>query len=131
MTEYLFAYGLLKKAYYSDPLFEVPQLPVTWVGNGKYQGKLYQVAEYPGVIYDRHADWHVAGDIYEVNDAPNFFKEMDLYEMAKPTLEENHMYVRRKRPIKVEDRRIVECWVYEWDKEVEPSSLIASGNFIL
>ncbi|WP_258104759.1 gamma-glutamylcyclotransferase [Marinoscillum sp. MHG1-6] len=127
MKEYLFAYGLLKRKYSSNPIYGVPPMPIKYVGVGIYQGKLYRVAHYPGVKYDPKSSNKVIGDVYEVNN-PFFLNRMDAYEMAWPLIKKFPEYRRVKRPVIVKGKTI-QCWVYEYEKPLSPLKRIFSGDF--
>lgn len=128
MTEYLFAYGLLKKEYASDPKYNVPTMAVKYLGSGRLSGRLYQVAHYPGFVFDENSEIGVKGDIYEVDPGSDFFYQMDQYECALPLFVGEHEYVRRKRQVKL-NHDFLECWVYEYDLPVTDLPEITTGNF--
>ncbi|MEO9474674.1 MAG: gamma-glutamylcyclotransferase family protein [Cyclobacteriaceae bacterium] len=127
IKEYLFAYGLLKTEYRSNPKYQVPHMNVTFVSSGTLSGKLYHISHYPGFVFDE-ASPKVYGEIFQIND-PDFFTDMDEYECAKPLYKGSHEYVRRKRKVETTDHHFVECWVYEYDKPIEGLEIIINGNF--
>lgn len=129
MTEYLFTYGYLKREHRNNPDYNVPNMPITWIGNGKYSGRIYRVANYPGVLFDPKNQKKVSGDVYQIKRNPFFLKKMDEYELSKPLFKRGfNQYQRRKRIIAI-DRKDIICWVYEYVRPVKTFSLIKSGKY--
>ncbi|MFT6867047.1 MAG: gamma-glutamylcyclotransferase (GGCT)/AIG2-like uncharacterized protein YtfP [Cyclobacteriaceae bacterium] len=127
MKEYLFAYGLLKKEYASNPKYKVPKMAVKYIGEGFITGHLYMVAHYPGFIFNSNAETTIIGDVYEVENTELLY-EMDQYECALPLYNGPHEYIRRKRAVSI-NHSILDCWVYEYDLPTEELTIIKSGKF--
>ncbi|MFY0600756.1 MAG: gamma-glutamylcyclotransferase [Cyclobacteriaceae bacterium] len=129
MTQFLFAYGFLKKSLRCNPELKAPDIPGKWIGTGCYSGKMYMVDSYPGVKYSNIGSDFVIGEVLLLKKNPFFLKEMDEYEMSKPLYKKwPYEYVRKKREVII-NNRMVNCWVYEYALPVKTFSRILSGNF--
>lgn len=127
--EYLFTYGYLKKEYADNPRFKVPRMPISWIGNGLYSGKIYQVAHYPGVVYKPKSSNKVTGDVYLIRDKPFLLKELDNYELSRPLFKKwPFEYNRIKREVLLK-RKVIQCWVYEYVKPVKAFTILKSGKY--
>lgn len=110
MKEYLFTYGMFRDA--ARPLLG----DYINCGRSQVRGKLYRVNEfYPGFVESK--DGVVNGDVYLID--PSIFDELDDFEGDE--------YIRRKI-FTVND---LECWIYEYQKDVSNFKEIKSGDWIL
>jgi gamma-glutamylcyclotransferase (GGCT)/AIG2-like uncharacterized protein YtfP len=110
MKEYLFTYGMFRDA--ARPLLG----DYINCGRSHVRGKLYRVNEfYPG--YVEGDDGVVSGDVYLID--PSIFPELDEFEGDE---------YRRKKLLTTND---LECWVYEYQKDVSSFKEIKSGDWIL
>ena len=91
-------------------------------------GEIYRVDVFPGVIYEVNSKELVHGEIFELLAPEESFRILDRYENALPLVQLDPDYERRLRPIKT-DQGILECWVYEYLKPVNPATKISSGSF--
>src|SRR5215813_7463055 len=90
----LFVYGTLRR----DPSHELFQLlarNAKLLGEAVVEGKLYDLGEYPGMIY-RANGGHVIGELYQVNPEAweNVIERLDEYEGCRPIDPEPHEYRR-------------------------------------
>ena len=129
MTEYLFAYGLLQRRYSSNPAYNVPKMPLKWIGKGWLSGHLYKINHYPGAVHLSQSKEKICGEIYQIRDIPFFFKKMDIYEMSKPHFGAFHEYERRKRQVHIKGSMTLKCWVYEYASSICHKNRIKSGQF--
>ncbi len=128
MTQYLFAYGFLKSQFHGNDKTETPEMLVDLVATGKLKGKIFRVNIYPGVIYDASSDQKIMGEVFKMKDPETLLRTLDRYENALPLVQLNPDYERRIRPVETPDG-ILECWVYEYIKPINPATEIISGEF--
>ncbi|MFY0606957.1 MAG: gamma-glutamylcyclotransferase [Cyclobacteriaceae bacterium] len=128
MTQYLFAYGFLKSQFHGSEKTETPEMLVDLVSPGTLKGKIYRVNIYPGVIYDPNCDQEIKGEVFKMQDPETLLHTLDMYENALPLVQLNPDYERRIRPVET-PQGILECWVYEYIKPVNPATEIKSGEF--
>lgn len=128
MSVYLFAYGFLKRAYHGDRKTQTPPMDVEFVSVGLYQGRIYRVERYPGVIYDELEDYTVKGEVFKMRNPDQLLPILDRYEHASPLIVTEPEYQRVLRKIKTPNA-LVDCWVYEYLKAVKDPMLIENGEF--
>lgn len=128
MNPYLFAYGFLKRMYHGSQETKTPPMEVTFFSTGLYQGQIYRIDHYPGVVYDPGAPFRVKGEIFKMVNPEALLPTLDTYERSLPLITENPEYQRVLRPIQTE-QGIMECWVYEYLLLSDKHPVIASGEF--
>lgn len=128
MPEYLFAYGFLKTRFHGNEKTQTPEIPGTLLSEGTYPGRIYKVNVYPGVIFDPGSGQKVKGEVFELSTPDETLRILDLYENALPLVQLDPDYERRLRPIEI-PTGVVQCWVYEYLRPVNPATEIASGDF--
>jgi gamma-glutamylcyclotransferase (GGCT)/AIG2-like uncharacterized protein YtfP len=64
----------------NDPLHRLLEMHAVFVGTGFFQGKLYDIGRYPGVIRSRRNTDRVIGEIYRFSDPQRAFEILDEYE---------------------------------------------------
>lgn len=128
MTPHLFAYGFLKMKYHGNKQTRTPDFEHRYICEGTITGEIYNVETYPGVIFDQSSKSIVYGEVFELIDPEISFGILDEYEHAKPLIQFDPDYERRLRPVQT-DQGIIECWVYEYLKPIDPARIIKSGVF--
>jgi len=123
---YLFVYGTLLDSdnEYSNHLLNRS----TFYSAGKFKGKLYDVDEYPGAIYQPGGDSYVYGKIYLITDPVKTLKILDEYEGFGENEAQPNLFVRELIGIETGDKT-VDCWVYLYNLPVEGFMQIFSGNY--
>lgn len=103
-TRFLFVYGTLRSSS-SNPFARLLRRGAELTGKGTAQGKLYRVAEYPGMIPSRNAGDTVYGEVYELKRG-NLLSVLDRYEGRR--------FERRMVRVRLEngERLIAFAWVY-------------------
>lgn len=130
MSEYLFAYGFLKRQFHGNEKTQTPAMDVEFISEGYYHGRIYRVDTFPGVIYEPESQFKkVKGEIFKMAKPLAQLHALDRYENALPLVHLNPDYERRIRPIETPNG-IVECWVYEYLKPVNPATEIEFGEFL-
>ena len=80
--EKLFVYGtLMRKA--KHPMHKVLSRYARYLGEAKACGRLYLIADYPGMVEDLHCRERVKGELYEILDKKRLFSALDRYEGAE------------------------------------------------
>lgn len=127
-SNYLFAYGFLKTIYHGNSKTQTPAMDVEFISSGLYQGHIYRIGRYPGVIYDPGADYRVKGEVFKMNNPEMLLPVLDKYEHSLPLIIEDPEYKRVLRPIKTE-KGLIDCWVYEYLNITGEHLRIESGEF--
>lgn len=128
MSDYLFAYGFLKRVYHGNTQTKTPPMDVEFVCPGLYQGRIYRIMHYPGVIFDENEGYVVHGEVFKMKNAEQLLPVLDRYEHALPLIKDNPEYQRVLRTIKTPNGPI-ECWVYEYLKSLKEENRIPGGVF--
>ena len=118
---YLFVYGTLRSEM-NDPLHRLLQRHAVLVGIGTFQGKLYDLGRYPGVVPSRTNTDRVIGEIYRFSDSQRALEILDEYE--------GHRFKRKRVTILQEDGKSIDCWIYIYARSTTHRSLIRSGDYV-
>ncbi len=128
MTEprYLFVYGtLLSKLGHS--MHQVMKQDARYIGPATYQGRMYLVSGYPGVVASDDAADRVSGEVYELTDPDLAFDMLDVYEGCEASRPE---FKRTAVTVQLDDGREIDSWIYMFDQPVEGRERIVSGSFV-
>jgi gamma-glutamylcyclotransferase (GGCT)/AIG2-like uncharacterized protein YtfP len=88
-------------------------------------GVLHDLGAYPGL---RTGAGRVNGQLYELDDPARAFDILDVYEGFDPVDPDRSLYVRRRVPLLEPS---VEAWVYLYNREPDPMSVINSGDWLI
>jgi gamma-glutamylcyclotransferase (GGCT)/AIG2-like uncharacterized protein YtfP len=118
---YLFVYGTLRSQM-NDPLHRLLETHAVLVGTGTFQGKLYDLGRYPGVVRSHRNTDRVIGEIYRFTDPQRDFEILDEYE--------GHRFKRKRVTIIQEDGKSITSWIYLYARSVTRRALIRSGDYV-
>jgi len=128
MKEYLFVYGLLRqKAKHEKSSYLAEN--AKFIADCTYQGKLYLIDYYPGVIPSENADDQVIGEVFEVTKRETL-EELDYFEGIGDEFPQPNEYVRQLEEITLLDGIKMKAWVYVFNKPVNDYQEIESGDFL-
>ncbi|MCR9144464.1 MAG: gamma-glutamylcyclotransferase [bacterium] len=97
----LFVYGTLRSDA-QHPLHRVIREHARDLGPAEFQGQLFDLGAYPGVIDSEDPTDRVIGELYEiVGDAQLLFERLDAYEECGPGFAEPTEYLREVRPVRL------------------------------
>ncbi|TFF39587.1 gamma-glutamylcyclotransferase family protein [Mucilaginibacter psychrotolerans] len=124
-THLLFVYGTLLQ---KDNEFGIYlKKHCAFLSAGKIKGRLYDIGEYPGLMFDA-AGYFIHGNIYSV-DTDDVLQVLDAYEGVGPLEDQPNLYQRINCPIVTNDGD-KNAWVYVYNLPVEGSPEITSGNYL-
>ena len=118
---YLFVYGTLRSEM-NDPLHRLLERHAVLVGVGTFQGKLYDLGRYPGVVPSRTNTDRVIGEIYRFSDPQRGLEILDEYE--------GHRFKRKRVTILKQDGTSITSWIYLYSRSIAHRSLIRSGDYV-
>lgn len=124
----IFTYGTLREGLGERPEAREFRASATLVGPATFQGKLYSIDWYPGVIDSKNPTDCVVGDLYQIDQDPDFFTKLDIYEMCAPDRPEPHEYKRTIRNVIHRDQ-LVAAWIYLFNWKITDQHLIISGDY--
>ncbi len=125
---YLFVYGTLRREA-RHPMHAVLTAGADFVDDAVYQGTLYLVRHYPGVVPSSDPADAVRGEVYLLRDA-DLLERLDAYEGIGPDALEPHEYVRTLQTVRLASGEAVEAWVYLYNWPVDKLVRLASGDFL-
>lgn len=127
-NDYLFVYGTLMKRF-GHPKHALLEQYAAYLCDAWTLGRLYQVADYPGMVMSNHAEEKVFGELYRILDA-QIFAALDDYEACSEAYPQPHEYQRQLIQIHTEHNVISEacCYLYNWP--YNESTIITSGRFM-
>jgi len=125
-TNLLFVYGTLMKEHREDWQRRVG---AHFVGRGRIIGKLYDLGGFPGAVISSDHRSHIRGEVYRLDDVNLAFEILDEYEEFKPSNPARSLFVRKRIPVRMEDGKSKEAWVYVYNRRVKGSNLIHSGDY--
>lgn len=128
MAGYLFVYGTLTQAA-GHPMAGHLARHARYAGPATFQGRLYRVAAYPGVVASDDAADQVHGELYELADADVLFAFLDVYEGCAADDPQPHEYVRVQRSVSA-GAKPAKAWIYLYNRPVGKLARIASGRFL-
>jgi gamma-glutamylcyclotransferase (GGCT)/AIG2-like uncharacterized protein YtfP len=92
------------------------------VGTGTFQGKLYDLGRYPGVVRSRGNTDRVIGEIYRFSEPQRAFQILDEYE--------GHRFKRERVTVIQENGKSITSWIYLYARSVTRRALIQSGDYV-
>lgn len=128
MNDLLFVYGTLMNNIEST-IASYLHSNSSFVGEGTFSGKLYDLGSYPGAIYDETLSSQVHGHIFQLNDAESLLKRLDLYEGIYLLNLDKNEYRRILVPVMIKNE-IIECWVYVYNFTTQGLKEIPAGNYL-
>jgi len=123
--QYLFVYGTLLQP--GNQFAGYLSRHCTFIANGKVNGVLYDIGEYPGLIVNGGESF-VYGSVYRI-DKDELLKKIDAYEGYGPDEEEPNLYIRTMLSILTTNGSI-NAWVYIYNHPVDCLPRIPSGNYL-
>jgi gamma-glutamylcyclotransferase (GGCT)/AIG2-like uncharacterized protein YtfP len=127
-AHYLFVYGTLRREA-RHPMHQVLAAGADFVDDASYQGMLYLVRHYPGVVASSDPADAVRGEVYLIRDA-ELLERLDAYEGNGPDSAPPHEYVRSLQSVRLARGDRVEAWVYLYNWSVDHLERVSSGDFL-
>lgn len=125
--ELLFVYGTLRRDSEND-MHRLLAGYATFVADAAYQGRLYIVAEYPGVVPSQETADVVRGEVYRIRRPDILLPKLDEYEGCRPE-EPDGEYVRKREPVTLGSGERVSAWVYIYARPTAGLRQLRSGDF--
>jgi gamma-glutamylcyclotransferase (GGCT)/AIG2-like uncharacterized protein YtfP len=129
MPDLIFVYGSLRKNI-SSPASEVLDEHAEYVGEATFQGKLYKIDWYPGVVPSDDPDDIVFGEVYKITDKDHVLSALDRYEGCSPEDPKPHAFVRKQRLVTLNNRGTIDAWIYLYTRSVSGKDRIDSGDYL-
>ncbi|MEM9444691.1 MAG: gamma-glutamylcyclotransferase family protein [Verrucomicrobiota bacterium] len=126
----LFVYGTLRPSF-DHPMSEFLQNHSILVGSGSYQGKLFHVEDYPGVIPSYSKDDLVIGEVFKLKQPELILPKLDEYEAYYPELDkDSSIFVRTLATIHMNNNTSLDAWVYLYNRPTTSLKIIENGDYL-
>lgn len=129
MADFLFVYGTLRRAC-AHQMHTVLAADSRYVGIAHYQGLLYRVSHYPGVVPSDNPAQQVVGEVYQLFKPAQTLAELDRYEECSADFPAPHEYRRELQLVTLENGCGVNAWVYVYNHSTDKLTPILSGDFL-
>jgi gamma-glutamylcyclotransferase (GGCT)/AIG2-like uncharacterized protein YtfP len=127
MTERLFVYGTLRRGS-RHPLAEQLAAVASYLGEARYNGRLYRITHYPGAVASSLPGEWVFGDVFELRD-PGILTALDSYEGCGPDDPVPTQYLRKLQQLTLAHGTSVEAWMYIYNWPIANRERIMTGRF--
>lgn len=127
MSNYLFVYGTLKRGLHCPEAKLLARL-ATFVGDAFFQGRLFLVDAYPGVVPSNNTNDRVHGEVYALEDHA-ILSVLDAYEGCGALSSDLPEYERRLVVVKTASGKRLEAWIYIYNLPTDRLPRVTSGRF--
>lgn len=125
----IFTYGTLRPGLGERAEAQEFRTAAHLLGPATFQGALYAIDWYPGVVESTDPTSVVTGDLFEIGSHPGFFDKLDTYEGCAPPWPEPYEYIRTIRDVRF-DGQMIPAWIYLFNWTLTDQHLrIKSGDF--
>lgn len=124
----IFFYGTLLPELVSFPRSGITR-HLRSIGRGTVQGRLYDLGPYPAAVLDGTEDQTIHGEVFALPADPSVLAALDDYEGVDPADPERSLYARRRTQATLTDGRVLNCWVYEYLRDLGSAILIPDGDY--
>lgn len=132
-AEYLFVYGTLRKNGGSK-WHTVLASGAEYLGEAYFQGRLFNVQAYPGLIESPLPEDRVLGEIYRLPARKaseiDVLELLDDYEECSASFPEPHEYKRVQAFVTQVDGQTMLAWIYLYTRDVSNLQHIESGDYL-
>lgn len=125
---YLFIYGTLLPGCTTEVTGFLKENS-SFISEGSFPGKLYEVDGYPGAIFLPDEKSRVFGHILKLQQAEKVLAVLDKYEEVGPDFGSPNEYVRNQIPVLNSAGQSLLCWVYLYNLPVDNLLYIHSGKY--
>jgi gamma-glutamylcyclotransferase (GGCT)/AIG2-like uncharacterized protein YtfP len=124
---YLFVYGTLRHDA-KHPMAAHLNQQAKLIGPASYQGKLYQVADYPAVVASSDRADQVYGEVYQLF-TTELWSTLDDYEECSPSFPAPTEYQRLLQTVYLSNGSAISAWIYVYNQPTSGLEVIESGDF--
>lgn len=106
--------------------------PSTFVGYARFQGKLYDLGNYPAAVASTEPGDTVRGEIYRLHEPATNLAALDRYEGCAPSDATPHEYVRMTADVRLEagDPAVISTQIYLYNRPVDTLLQIKQGDYL-
>ena len=127
-TDHLFVYGTLRRS--ADHPKHGLILPATFIGPGRFPGRLYDLGSYPGVVASDDPADRVHGEVYRLHDPAATLARLDVYEGCGAANPPPTEYARSEETVRSSDGEAIRAYVYLYRWPLGGARRIVSGDYL-
>jgi gamma-glutamylcyclotransferase (GGCT)/AIG2-like uncharacterized protein YtfP len=102
-----------------------------FVDFASYQGRLYLIDNYPGVVASMNQTDTVYGELYRLHNPDSALARLDAYEECGTGYPEPTEYIRQIQSVSLQNNETISAWVYLYNRPTNLFKEITSGDFLL
>jgi len=125
----LFVYGTLRRDTRNE-MYHLLAHHASFVCDATYQGIMYLIGEYPGVIPSRKRNDMVKGELYRLPNPHDLLAKLDEYEECGSSFKVPTEYVREIATVTVAGGGETQAWIYIYNFPTVGLPRIESGDFL-
>jgi gamma-glutamylcyclotransferase (GGCT)/AIG2-like uncharacterized protein YtfP len=126
---HLFVYGTLRRDLRSG-MSRLLLKHSEFISYATFQGKLYNVDAYPGVVPSCHSSDRVVGEVYHLLKPDFILSRLDKYEECSVNFPEPTEYIRTVQQVQCINSETMSAWIYLYNHPVDKLPPLPSGDFI-
>src|SRR3954471_5906310 len=127
MTDLVFFYGTLMSGFKRPGRSRIdPKLAP--IGRGSIRATLFDLGIYPAAI--PASDERVLGEVHRASDVDAVLAALDEIEGYRPSQPDASLYTRVEVPVRFEDGRVENAWVYFYNAPLGQAQRIESGDYL-
>lgn len=121
-SDYIFVYGTLRKCFRGE-IQTYFQKNTEFIDYALFQGKLYEISGYPGVVPSPFPEDLVIGEVYKIQaNLENFFEILDEYEGEE--------YNRTQVDVILKKNSFLRVWIYLYKNSILEFKFIPNGDYL-
>lgn len=128
-TQHIFVYGTLRQDFNNDNCSILIRY-ADFIDKAAFQGKLYKIDYYPGVVPSDNPSDLVQGEVYRLNVCEFALVELDKYEECGTGFDEPTEYVREIHFVRLCSGEMIPAWVYVYNRPTDGLGRLPSGDFL-
>ena len=104
-------YGTLRRSH-TPPEMTAVMRRLEWVGRGSVLGRVYDLGDYPGAVFDQRSSEEIQGEVYKLPMDGKVLEKLDAYEEFQPSRPEDSLFIRVSISVQVKTGKRLKCWAY-------------------
>ena len=101
-----------------------------YVSAATFQGRLFLTAAYPAAVSSPVPGDLVKGELYHLTCPERILAGIDRYEDFRPDDYAGSLFIRHVAPITLPDGRVLDAWIYLYNRPTVGLMLVRSGEFL-
>jgi gamma-glutamylcyclotransferase (GGCT)/AIG2-like uncharacterized protein YtfP len=127
MTDLVFFYGTLMSGFKRPGRTRV-DLALEPLGHGSIQALLFDLGIYPAAT--PASDSRVRGEVHRMLEPEKVLHALDEIEGYRPDEPDASLYLRTETPVRLDDGRVEQAWVYFYNAPLGGAQRIESGDYL-